>query len=65
MPLKKGGWVDFGLAAKFPLTVTKPNCRRSLNEVLQNYHALVLDSMVKLCIFRMRLESLTVNFEEG
>ena len=30
LPLRRGGWVGFRLMAKLPLSVTKPNCRRSL-----------------------------------
>ena len=32
LPLKKGGSVGFRLTAKLPLSITKPNCRRSLSE---------------------------------
>ena len=31
LPLRRGRWVGFRLTAKLPLSVTKPNCRRSLN----------------------------------
>ena len=30
LPLRTGGWVGFRLTVKLPLSVTKPNCRRSL-----------------------------------
>ena len=30
LPLRRGGWVGFRLTAKLSLSVTKPNCRRSL-----------------------------------